>query len=260
MWKFFLKKLFEESAEVRFSASSLAFSTLLSLVPFLIVILTFFQSFGVFSDFYPQLESLIFNSLKEATGLTVSKYLRSTIGNFQFKTIGITGAIVLIVSSLSLLKNIDVAFHRILRLKMKTSFLKRTGFYWVILLCTPVMLWVITSLNAADTGQMFSQLGAKKFYFFIGGAFLLWVMYHFIPEIKMNYVATISSALLASLVLSLTQKSFLWLSVIIFRYNKIYGSLASFPIFLIWLMTVWYIILSGLSFCAFLQHKVMKRP
>lgn len=260
MLKFFFRKLFQESEEIRFSASSLAFSTLLSLIPFLIVIMTFFQSFGVFENIYPRIENLIFESMKEATGVTVTKYLRTTIGNFQLKTIGLTGAILLLFSSLALLKNIDVAFHRVLHLKMKTPFLKRTGFYWTILLMTPVILIIISSLASYDGGAFFNQSSGKKYLIFTGGTFLLWVMYKFIPEIKMSFLSTFIAAVISSLLLSVTQKSFLWLSLKIFKQNKIYGSLISLPIFLIWLLVVWYIILAGLSFCAFLQQKIFKRP
>lgn len=260
MLKFFFKKLFHESEEIRFSASSLAFSTLLSLIPFLIVIMTFFQSFGVFEKIYPQIESLIFESMKEATGVTVTKYLRTTIGNFQLKTLGVTGAILLLFSSLALLKNIDMAFHRVLRIKMRTPFLKRTGFYWTVLLMTPVILIIVTSLSSGEFGQFFNRAADKKYLIFTGGVFLLWVMYKFIPEIKINFLCALIGAVIASLFLTITQNSFLWLSLKIFKENKIYGSLVSFPIFLIWLLVVWYIILSGLSFCAFLQQKIFKRP
>lgn len=260
MLKFFFKKLLNESEEIRFSASSLAFSTLLSLVPFLIVILSFFQSFGVFDSIYPQIEGFIYETMKEATGITVTKYIKSTIGNVQISTLGVTGALLLLISSLGLLKNIDVAFHRVLHLKMRTPFLKRAGFYWTILLCAPILLLLITSLKSVELNQFFSQAADKKFLFFVGGVFILWIMYTFIPEIKMNFICSLISAGIASLFLSITQKSFLWASLKLFKQNKIYGSLASFPIFLVWLLVVWYIILAGLSFCAFLQHKIFKKP
>ncbi len=259
MLKFFIKKLSEEFNEIRFSASSLAFSTLLSLIPFLIVTLSFFQSFGMFETIYPQVESLIFESMKEATGVTVTKYLKNTITNVHFSTLGWTGALFLVISSLGLLKNIDYAFNKIWHLKMKKSFWKRTGLYWTLLLSTPIVLLVLSTLKSIDYVNFLSHSSEKNFLFFIYGSFILWVLYTFIPQTKVNFICSLIAAVSASFCLSIVQKSFLWMAIRVFKQNKIYGSLVSFPIFLVWLLVIWYVILSGVSLCAFLQQKIFKR-
>lgn len=260
MWRFFFKKIQQESSEIGFSASSLAFSTLLSLVPFLVVTLSFFQNFGIFEGIYPKVEALIFESMKDATGITVTRYLRETISNVQFKTLGITGVLFLLISSLNLLKNIDVAFHRVWHVKMKKPFLKRTGMYWILLIATPFVLLLLSSLRNLDLSQFVSQASEKQFMMFIYGVFILWVLYTYIPEIKVSLISATIAACAASAGISVVQKSFLWVALKLFKQNKIYGSLATFPIFLIWLWVIWYIVLSGVSLCAFLQQKIFKRP
>lgn len=260
MIKFFIKKLSEEFGEIRFSAASLAFSTLFSIIPFLVVTLSFFQSFGIFDSIYPQIEGLIFESMKEATGVTVTKYLKNTITNVHFNTIGWTGALLLVISSIGLLKNIDIAFHKVWHIKMKKSFWKRTGLYWTLLLSAPVVLLIFSTIKSADFFQLSgSNQPGNNFLFFIYGSMILWVMYTFIPEIKVNFICSAIAAVTASLSLAVVQNSFLWVAIRLFRHNKIYGSLATFPIFLLWLLVIWYVILSGVSLCAFLQQKIFKR-
>ncbi|MBC7753456.1 MAG: YihY/virulence factor BrkB family protein [Moraxellaceae bacterium] len=258
--KFFFKKIYQESSEIGFSASSLAFSTLLSLVPFLVVTLAVFQNFGIFESIYPKVEGLIFESMKDATGVTITRYIRETISNVQFKTLGITGILLLLLSSLNLLKNIDVAFHRIWHIKMKKPFLKRTGLYWILLIATPFVLLGLSSIRNINLSQFVSHASEKQFLMFIYGTFVLWVLYVYIPEIKVSIISAAISASLAGASISFVQKSFLWAALKLFKQNKIYGSLATFPIFLIWLWVIWYIILSGVSLCAFLQQKIFKRP
>jgi membrane protein len=260
MWKFFFRKIHQESTEISFSASSLAFSSLLSIVPFLVVTLSMFQNFGIFETIYPKIEGLIFESMKDATGVTVTKYLRETISNVKFKTLGITGILLLVLSSLNLLKNIDVAFHRLWHVKMKKPFLKRTGLYWIILIATPFVLLIMSSLRNIDIFQFVGQSSEKQFLMFVYGMFILWVLYSYIPEIKVSIISAAISAGAASAAISVVQKSFLWAALALFKQNKIYGSLATFPIFLIWLWVIWYVILSGVSLCAFLQQKIFKRP
>ena len=58
MLKKFFTALIEEFAEIRFAASSLAFSTLLSLIPFLIIVFSVLQSVGALETLYPQMENV----------------------------------------------------------------------------------------------------------------------------------------------------------------------------------------------------------
>jgi membrane protein len=86
----------------------------------------------------------------------------------------------------------------------------------------------------------------------------LFVLYKFIPEVRVkSWVAALSAAV-SGVALFVLQKTFLWVSLRVFSQNKIYGSLASFPIFLLWLLAVWYVVLLGVSLCAFLQQKGAK--
>ena len=105
----------EQLNEIRFCSASLAFSTLLSLIPFLIIVLVVLQSIGGFDKFYPEIESLLISYLKEATGSTVSQYIKNSIASFQPKALGVTGGILLLITSLGLIRNIDYAIHRIPR-------------------------------------------------------------------------------------------------------------------------------------------------
>ncbi len=85
------------------------------------------------------------------------------------------------------------------------------------------------------------------------------MLYKVIPDQKVKLLPALISAILASLALSAVQSSFLWFSLKLFKNNKIYGSLVSFPIFLVWLLVVWYVVLAGVAICAFLQQNVFKK-
>jgi membrane protein len=257
--KNFFSKIFEEFVEIRFAAGSLAFSTLFSLVPFLIVILAFFQAFGGLEQYYPQVENLLLSSLKEATGSTVTLYLKTTLSQVQAKTLGLTGVFLLLFSTLGLFRNIDIAFHKIWKIKIRKPFYSRMWLYSLILMATPMALAVLIGLRSVDYIKMVSQSVEHQFLLSMTATFFLWVIYTIIPDTKVSRIASLISSIAASAALSIVQSSFLWMSLKLFKQNKIYGSLASFPIFLLWLLTVWYVVLCGVSLCAFLQQKIFKR-
>lgn len=254
----FFQRLNEEFGDIRFAASSLAFSTLLSLIPFLIIVLAVFQWIGGLEEFYPKIEGIMIGSLKEATGSTVSQYVRGLLSKVKPSTVGVTGGIFLLWASLGLIKNIDIAFQRIWKLKFRKPIYQRMMLYWILLVIVPVALALFTGLKSVAVINQLTNQVHSQFLFSLWVALFLWILYKVIPDTKVGLVPSLVSAVLASLALSLVQKSFLWVSVKVFTHNKIYGSLASFPIFLVWLLVVWYVVLSGVALCAFLQQRLFK--
>ncbi len=256
--KFFIK-LNDEFSEIRFAAASLAFSTLLSLIPFLIIVLAVLQSIGILESYYPQIESLMIDYLKEATGSTVSQYIRSSLTHFQPKALGVTGGVLLLWTSLGLIRNIDIAFHRIWKIKIIVPIYRRVWLYWIILVTIPIVLALFTGLKSIAFLNALNQNFEHQFLFSIVATLFLFVMYKIIPNTKVNLLAAASPAILASLALAFVQNTFLWFSLRVFKQNKIYGSLASVPIFLVWLLVVWYVVLTGVSLSAFLQNRIVKK-
>ncbi len=257
--KKFLTNLNDQVSEIRFAASSLAFSSLLSLIPLLIIILAVLQSIGGLEKFYPQIESLMISYLKEATGSTVSMYVKNSLNQFQPRALGVTGGILLLVTSLGLIRNIDFAFHRIWNIKMTTPIYSRILLYWVILIMIPLVLVLFLALKSINYYVAFNQSIEQQFLFSAGSVLFLFLVYKVIPHTKVNTIAAAVPAVLVAIALAIVQKSFLWISLKVFKTNKIYGSLASVPIFLIWLLVVWYVILSGVALSSFLQNRIIRK-
>ena len=260
MIRIFFAGVAAEYAEIRFAAASLAYSTLLSIIPFLIVVLAIFQSGVGLEQFYPKIEILFTTYLKEATGTVAVDYLKSALANVHPKALGGTGLLLLLFTSISLIRSIDMAFHKIWNVKMSKPLYTRIWFYWLVLLSAPLGLALLVGLKSINYFNQFSTQLENQFFISLWTTITLWLLYTFIPHIKVKLLASIPAAILASIALNLTQEGFIWAAGTVFRKNKIYGSLASFPIFLLWLLVVWGVILFGVSLCSILQQKVLKRP
>ena len=255
----FFSAFYAEFAEIQFAAASIAYSTLLSIVPFLIVALAIFQSGVGLEALYPKIEQLFTTYLKEATGTLAVDYIKTILSNVHARTFGATGIILLMFTSVNLIRSIDTAFHRIWKIKMIKPAIGRIWFYWFILLLTPVGLAVLVGLRSINYFNRFNENLESQFFISLWLTLFLWLLYTFIPHIKVKLAAALPSAILTSIALNLVQNGFIWASLTVFRKNKIYGSLASFPIFLLWLLVVWCVILWGVSLCSFLQQKILKR-
>ncbi len=99
--------------EIQLVAAALAFSTALSIIPFLAVSLTAFQSFGGFEALYPKVESLILSNFKEVVGSDVSNFIRKAIARTQIETIGVMGVLILIFTSLRMVYDMETGLNRI---------------------------------------------------------------------------------------------------------------------------------------------------
>jgi membrane protein len=170
----------------------------------------------------------------------------------------VTGAIFLLWASLGLIKNIDFAFQRIWKIKTRKSIFRRMHLYWLLLVAIPVVLALVTGLKSVSVINEFSHHVEHEFLFSLWLAIFIWALYKIIPDTKVSLITSGFTAVLASFAITLVQKSFLWFSIKVFTNNRIYGSLASFPIFLIWLLVVWWVVLGGAALCAFLQKKMFK--
>lgn len=248
-----MRRLLEEFAEIRFAAASLAFSTLLSLIPFLVVVLAAFQSIGGLDQYYSEVESILFSYFKETTGNTVSVFIRNLLTQVQAKPLGLTGILFLVVTSVGLFRRIDLVFHRLWKIQIRESLIKRVWLYSAIFSLILVILALYVGLRSTDPIKVLLTGIKSNDMIPLGLTFFLLIIYKWLPDTKVSWIAASLSAVSAGILLSVVQGSFLWFALQIFRKNKIYGSLISFPIFLLWLFIVWCIVLMGVSFCAFLQ-------
>ena len=238
MIKKFFQKLFEELADIRFAAGSLSYSTLIAVIPFLFIILAVFQSIGGMESLYSKIEFFLIDYLKNATGSVVSQYVKNSVIAIRPKAIGVMGVVFLLWTSIGLIRDVDSAFHRIWKIKQRKPLYKRIWLYWILLMAVPIILAMVIGVKTVYSLNNMTRIVEHEFLIPIWSTIFFWVLYQVIPDRKVSLFCSFVPAALVSLTLAGLQSSFLWFAVKVFRYNKIYGSLASLPIFLFWLLAV----------------------
>jgi len=76
----------------------------------------------------------------------------------------------------------------------------------------------------------------------------------FMPNHKIDYRAGVIAGVITGILYHLLQWTYLSLQIGVSSYNAIYGSFAALPLFVVWLQTVWMIILLGCEVAFFLQN------
>lgn len=241
--------------EIQLVAASLSFSTAIALVPFIAVVLATFQSIGGLEALYPKVEALLLRNMREAAGSDVTKFIRIFLKNISAGKLGTTGAILLFITSVRLLHDMEVGINRVWNKKNTRPFYKRLIYQWGLILGIPIFLAIYVGFLSLERFQFVHRMipaGASNSLVLVGSLFLIYKM---VPDVAVRAKAAFLSSLFTSIALFGVHKGYSALALKFFNYNKIYGSFAALPLLLFWILTIWYVILGGVALCASLQKR-----
>lgn len=233
-------------------AGSLAFTTLLSLVPMVTVGLVILSKFPVFNAVAEALRGfLLENLLPQKAGEVIAKYTLQ----FTQKAAGLTllGSLLLFVTAFMTMQTVDRAFNQIWQVARNRAVLQRVLVYWVLLTLGPLALGA--SL-AATSYVVSASLGWVEQASWLRGVLLRglsWIvlaalfgfLYFAVPNRQVAWRSALIGGLAAGAGFLLMQRLFGWYLVSFPSYTLIYGAFAVVPIFLLWLYLSWSMVLIG---------------
>jgi len=236
-----------KTGELQLVARALAFSTVLSMIPFLAVALATIQYVDGFKTIYPKVEAVVLEYFQGPTGAEGIAIIKRAFSRIQAGKLGTLGAAALIFASVLLINDMEKALHRIWNVKSLRPVYQRFFFYWIAMLLFPALLAVyvaLTSLktiNAVIPAPILNGVLTFTVLFFI---------YKAVPNTKVSKRAAAMGALFGSVGLSLLFRSFKWISQSFLNWGKLYGGLAAVPTLLIWILLIWYVVLIGAAISA----------
>lgn len=244
-------------------ATALAYTTLLSIVPLIAVMMAFFKAFGGFDKITVILEPYILKNLATGSGEIVSKYLAQFAENIHAGALGVVGVGFLILTVVGLLSTIEAAFNDIWGVRTKRSWLKRFNTYWTIVTMGP--LFIAVSLGA--TASLQSSHFVKTFVAeqawigvflklapYVLTPLLLTMLYAFMPNTRVRFRSALLGGIASGVLWEFAKVGY---TVYVTRgvdYGNVYGSLSVLPIFLVWLYLTWIIVLVGAEISFADQH------
>lgn len=244
-----------QDGELRLVASSLSFSTLLSLVPFLAVTLSIFKEVGGLEFFYPKVEAFVLSYLEQATSRQAMQVVQRILQRIQAGALGTTGAVILVFTSFKLLHDMERGVNRVWNEKELRPFYRRLALNMFFLVLFPLVMAIYAGFRSIAFFRPYFKANLQNltdFFLLFGGLFLI---YKLVPHVKVQNRPAVISALLASALLLGLKNSFTWLAQQVFTYSKVYGSLATLPLLCLWILGVWHIVLAGVAFCASSQKR-----
>lgn len=257
--RFSVKQFFEQHGLQ--IASSLAYATLLSLVPLLTVMFGFLGGLPVFKELSADIQQFIFDNFVPSFGDSVQSYLVEFSGKASKLTF--TGTVILLFIALMLMATIDDAFNRIWKVRSKRNPIARFLVYWAILTLGPLFIGIglvstsyLLSLPALD--GVYASFGLKvkllQLMPFLTTSIAFTIIYLLIPNCYVPKKYAAISGILAATLFEYAKFGFGIYVKTIPTYEAIYGAIAIIPIFLLWIYLSWVIILLGAHLCYCLSN------
>jgi membrane protein len=253
-----LRERFRED-RLGITASSLTFTTTISLVPLFTVALAIFSAFPMFDRLQVTLQRWLVQSLVPPD---IAKQVFSYLNQFAGKAgqIGWAGALVLLVTALALILTIDRKLNDIWRVRQPRSFTQRVLVYWAVLTLGPLLLagslTVTTYAVTASRGVVSGLPGgvrflleAIQFALLTGG---IAALYRYVPNTRVRWSHALVGGIFVAVGLELAKKLLAWYLAQVPTYSVVYGTFATVPILLVWFYVAWVIVLLGAVVSAYL--------
>ena len=235
-------------------ASSLAYTTILSIIPTLAVSFAIFKVFGGLDKLTTEIEPFVITHLTEGASEDAIAGLQNFIGNIHTTTMGVTGLVGLIFTCMTILFGTENAINRVWKTPLTRPLLKRVSIYWLLITLGPVALAVAIGIATSSEFPIARLIPSGAGLRVISLLFFT-ALYKWVPFRKVNILPAVTAAGLTLVLLSLARMGFLFYTKKIVSYDKIYGSLGAIPIFLLWIYIVWLIVLSGAAWSAAFQRR-----
>lgn len=242
------------------AAASLTYSTLLAIVPLMVIAFAILSSFPAFTAVKMQMQELFLSAVVPEAGAAIEDYLENFTRNASNLTA--VGVVALAVTAVLLLYTIEDTLNRIWHVERPRPVFVRLLIFWAILTLGPLLIAGSITLTSDLT-----TLTARTEFPGFGDAYFpqrlheTWVvstmislaistlgftaLFVLVPACRVRiWHAAIGAAFaaIAFEILSWGFNSFLTSGS---SYETIYGALAAGPVFLIWIYMSWMVIILG---------------
>ncbi|MFD0966645.1 virulence factor BrkB family protein [Seminibacterium arietis] len=243
------------------AAGYLTYSTMLALVPLIMVMFSIFSAFPVFNEVTDEIKHFIFANFAPATGDVVGEYLDQFVANS--KQMSAVGTVSLIAVALMLINSIDRTLNSILRGGEHRPLMFSFAVYWLILTLGPLIVALSIGISSYVATKADQVLGNEIGIFgiqilsivpFILTWFIFTLIYTIVPTKKVSIKHSMVGALVAAIFFTLGKQAFTWYITHFPSYQLIYGAMATLPIMLLWIYLSWTVVLIGAQISATLDE------
>ncbi|MCX6179448.1 MAG: YihY family inner membrane protein [Chlorobiales bacterium] len=234
-------------------AGSLAFQTLLSIVPVLAVILSILSVFSIFAPFKRSIEDFLVQNFMPGAGAVLNHYLSDFIG--KTASVPLLGGVFLFIIALFLISTVDHTLNEIWEVYSPRKTLQGFTLYWTVLTLGPVLIGSSLAASSYVWYTVFTEgplLELKtrllSYLPFINSVFAFFLLYMLVPNCRVRFLHAMSGAFLSAVLLEMSKIWFVFYVTHLSTFEHIYGGLSVIPMLFFWIYLGWVVVLTGAEF------------
>jgi membrane protein len=245
-------------------ATGLAFVSLLSLVPLTAFIFSLFTGFGAFAEAQAHFKEFLIRFLIPTRQQEIIEYIDLFLENAG--TLGIVGLLVFAIASIFLLNGITENINAVWGSSSAMGPLRKFFLYISILVFGTLLIGVGFTFFHSLRSMFFHgreiPAGLSAVYLLGPSAvvfLIIWLIIYTVPSTRVRIDSSLIGAFCGTLIWEIARFGFLFFTKYVIRLSVLYGSLASVPIFLIWLAIQWFVILLAVEISSLHQYRASGR-
>jgi membrane protein len=251
------------AGDINVRAMSLAYTTLLSLVPLMVFSFSVLKGLGARGDLRYLLHEFFRPLGGAATQLTES--VMQFVTNMRGDVLGSLGLGFLVYTVITTIQKVEASFNFVWRVQRPRSFARRFTEYLSVMIAGPILLAVAFSLLGSAEHSPFAQwvsvvpplawtmslLGQFVPYAIVTVVFTF--MYAFIPNTRVKFRAALIGGVTAGIIWALVGKVFTAVILYSSQMMAVYTGFAIVLTTLIWVYLSWLILLIGAQLAFYVQ-------
>lgn len=232
-------------------ASALTFTTLMTLMPVVVLLFVTFRAFGGLEDATERFKIFLFKHMLPESVASIQGYIEELVSDFNAQAVSFISVIFLIAAAYGLFASIDSSLNVIWRGSQGRKFINRLVTIWFILTIAPFLLGYSLYLTSQlETITTFSAgivaariLSGLTPYIMTLISFTL--MYKLVPRTTVYWRSAFLGSVFAAFFWEISKYGFNYYVRNLANFKLLYGSFLTLPVFLIWINLSWLIILTG---------------
>ncbi len=248
------------------SAAHLAFTSLFAVVPMMTVVYSILALIPQLKGMEATMQRFVFEHFVPATGIQLEEYLRG----FAQQAANLTsiGVAMLFVTSVLMLRKIETSFNTIWHVSESRKGVNGFLLYWALLTLGPVLMggaFTVSSYIASlqVIYDMVPLPGTQKIVLgllpLLMSSVAFSLTYIAIPNTRVPFRHGIVGGVTAAILFDLARQGLTLFITLFPTYHLVYGAFAAVPIFLVWVLVSWFILLFGAEIVQALTHYKNRR-
>jgi membrane protein len=237
-------------------AATLSYWTLVAIVPVLALAFALMGPLGLLDTGAESIKQGLYSTVLAASVAEVGPWLDSIVGGVKLEALGVIGFLGVLVAGSRMYTSVEQAFNDIFRVRQRRGWMLRITLFYAVVTLGPLLLSAGFAATSSVSGWLPSGLLGRIVPISLTTMALVLAI-KLLPHTNVRWKAAIAGGLLSAVLFESLKVGFEAYTTLLGASNtmvRLYGGLALFPVFLLYVYLLWVVVLMGVEVAYVVHH------